>query len=57
LGNRARTDRIDAEVIARFAEATKLQIRSLPNAAARRRGSIRQFDVWAANSSGLHIAT
>jgi hypothetical protein len=42
------------EAIARFAEATKPQIRSLPDAAPRRRG---RFDVRAASTSGLHIVT
>lgn len=40
LGKRAKTDPIDAEVIARFAEATKPQIRSLPDAAARLLGDL-----------------
>lgn len=31
LGQRAKTDRIDAEVIARFAEATKPEVRALPD--------------------------
>lgn len=35
LGQRAKTDPIDAAVIARFAEATRPQIRPLPDAAAR----------------------
>lgn len=34
LGKRAKSDRIDAEVIARFAAATKPQVRALPDAAA-----------------------
>lgn len=35
LGQRAKTDRIDAAVIARFAEATKPQVRALPDEATR----------------------
>jgi len=35
LGKRAKTDKIDAEVIARFAEATKLMPRPLPDEATR----------------------
>lgn len=35
LGKRAKTDKIDAEVIARFAEATKLEPRPIPDEATR----------------------
>ena len=35
LGKRAKTDPIDAAVIARFAQATRPQIRAVPDAAAR----------------------
>lgn len=40
VGKRAKTDPIDAAVIARFAQATRPQIRSLPDAAARVLGDL-----------------
>jgi transposase len=40
LGKRAKTDPIDAAVIARFAQATRPQIRAVPDAAARALGDL-----------------